>query len=258
VKTLTTACVCIFLFFNHALASDLAKEARWADQIVEALLDGEEVWLSLKEHEFLAIDTPAENNASNKALIVIHGTGAHPDWEQVVKPIRVEMTKFGWRTLSIQMPILANSAKSDDYIPLYSEVAERINAAQDYLQKNGVETIVIAAHSMGASMSAYYLATEELHSIKALVAIGLNAAQSAKHINAATSLEQLTLPVLDLYGSNDLASVLTTATLRQTAADKAGNTQYSQVIVEGAEHFFDGKEKQLLEELTAWLKKQQF
>ena len=40
-------------------ASDLAKEKRWAEQIEEALLDGEMVYLNDGTNDFLSIDTPA-------------------------------------------------------------------------------------------------------------------------------------------------------------------------------------------------------
>ena len=40
-----------------SLASDLAKEKRWADQVVDALLDGEGVYLNDGRAEFLAIET---------------------------------------------------------------------------------------------------------------------------------------------------------------------------------------------------------
>ena len=98
----------VFLSLILALplqASDVEKEARWAEQIVDFLIDGEAVWLDADGHEFLGIYTEADEESS-KAIIVVHGTGVHPDWAQVVKPIRVDMASRGWNTLSIQMPIL--------------------------------------------------------------------------------------------------------------------------------------------------------
>ncbi|MEJ2076288.1 MAG: DUF3530 family protein, partial [Reinekea sp.] len=95
----------LFATVQAVVASDLNKEKRWADQIVDALIDGEPEWLQAGDQKFLAIYTEAEEE-STKGMIVVHGTGVHPDWEQVVKPIRVDMASHGWNTLSIQMPIL--------------------------------------------------------------------------------------------------------------------------------------------------------
>ena len=61
-----------------------------------------------------------------------------------------------WNTLSIQMPILPNEAEYPEYAPLYDEVAPRINAAIEYLKKNGSKQIVLIGHSQGAAMTAYY------------------------------------------------------------------------------------------------------
>ena len=108
--------VLILLFVVSTVhATDIEKERRWADQIVDFLIDGEAVWLEDNGHQFLGIHTEAEVD-SDKAIIVVHGTGVHPDWEQVVKPVRVEMTAHGWHTLSIQMPVLVNEAEYKDYV----------------------------------------------------------------------------------------------------------------------------------------------
>ncbi len=64
-------------------------------------------------------------------------------------------------------------------------------------------------------------------------------------------LQDIKLPILDLYGENDLESVIKTAPDRRKAA--AGNPGYQQIMVPGADHFFDGEETQLLAEVTRWL-----
>jgi pimeloyl-ACP methyl ester carboxylesterase len=236
-----------------AVASDAAKEKRWAGQIVDALLDGEPVWLEAGHVRFLGIYTETEAAEAKGALIVAHGIGVHPDWDQVVKPIRVEMPGRGWHTLSIQMPILRNEATAQEYVPLFDEVAPRFGAAVDYLRMQGVTRIVIAAHSMGGSMAAFYLAQNPDTPVAALIAVGMNAAQRDQRVNTAHSLERIRIPVLDLYGSDDLPAVLDTAARRATAAGKAGNDQYQPQVVPGAGHFFDGMNEQLLQAIESWL-----
>ncbi len=104
--------------FTFVHSSDLEKEKRWADQIVDAIFDGEPVYLNDGQNDFLSIYTESEDS-SKLGMIVAHGTGIHPDWEQVVQPVRVEMAARGWNTLSIQMPILLNEATYEEYVPLY-------------------------------------------------------------------------------------------------------------------------------------------
>mgnify|MGYP001161371955 FL=1 len=240
------------LLVSTATATDVAKEKRWADQIIDGLMDGEPVWLNAAGHEFLAIDTPNSEGNQNKALIVVHGIGVHPNWDQIIQPMRVEMTERGWRTLSIQMPILPNEAESREYFPLFYQTPKRFQAAIQYLKSTGSSDITIVAHSLGSAMSAFYLAKSNDQSIRAFVAIGLNAAQQNKSVNAASSLEKISIPVLEIYGSKDLPQVLETAEKRSIAAQKSGNI-YSQKVVEGANHFFDEHTDILIDEVSEWL-----
>ncbi len=133
-----------------ATASDLEKEARWRAQIVDALLDGEAVDLNAGDVTFLGIYTEAEEPTA-RAAIIAHGIGVHPDWPQVIQPLRTGLPQQGWSTLSIQMPVLPNEATTADYAPLFDEVAPRLDAAVAYLKGKGADRIAIIAHSLGAT-----------------------------------------------------------------------------------------------------------
>ena len=87
--------VSILAWSVNIQASDLAKEKRWADEVVDAIIDGEAVWLNDKKSDFLGIYTPAAEN-SGRAAIVMHGTGVHPNWQQVVQPLRVSLPEHKW------------------------------------------------------------------------------------------------------------------------------------------------------------------
>lgn len=231
-------------------ASDLAKEKRWAEQIVDAIMDGEAVWLNDGAHDFLGIYTKADEDRG-RAVIVMHGIGIHPNWQQVVQPLRVELAAHNWSTLSIQMPVLPNEAELAEYAPLFDEVAPRIDAALAFLKANGAKQVVLIGHSLGAAMGAYYLSASK-RDVQGFVAIGMAGAGDPR-MNGVLSLEKITLPVLDLYGGEDLEGVLANAGARATAAKKAGNSDYTQVEIAGSNHFFDGREDELVETVAAWL-----
>ncbi len=239
------------LSFN-LYASDLAKEKRWADQVVEAILDGDAVWLNDGKSDFLGIYTEAGED-KGRAVIVMHGTGIHPDWAQVVQPLRVGLTEHNWNTLSIQMPILPNEAEYEDYAPLYDEVAPRIDAAIKYLKENGSEDIVLIGHSQGSAMTVYYLSRSK-PDVKGFVAIGMAAFAGDPRMDSIKSLEKINLPILDLYGSEDLEEILASSKSRVAAAKKAGNKDYTQTQITG-NHFFDGHEDALVEAIADWLDK---
>jgi hypothetical protein len=232
-------------------ASDLDKEKRWADQIVDSILDGEAVWLEADDNKFLSIFTQAENNSRENALIVMHGIGIHPNWDQVVRPIRVEMTTRGWNTLSIQLPILANDVAPEDYTALFPEVGPRIKAAIGYLKSYGSQNIVLVAHSMGSTMSAYYLAKNSGKPVNGFVAIGMS---GGANFQGLIYLESIRLPMLDLFGSDDLPAVLGSRLNKAEAAESAGNLMFQQREIEGANHFFDDKNDELVDAVNDWLK----
>lgn len=244
--------VCIPLLALNVYASDLAKEKRWADQVVDAIIDGDAVWLDDRKRKFLGIYTEAEET-SKRAVIVMHGMGIHPDWQQVVQPLRVGLTEQGWNTLSIQMPILVNEAEHKDYAPLYDEVAPRIDAAIAYLKGNNAKQIVLIGHSMGASMAAYYLSKTK-QSVNGLVAISLSGDGSDVRMNGVRSIEKIKVPMLDLYGDEDLEGVLASTKARKTAAKKSGNMHFSQKKIKG-NHFYDGNDDGLIEVVSIWLNK---
>ena len=251
-KYIALVLITLFALSSNSHASDLAKEKRWSDQVVDAIIDGEAIWLNDGKSDFLGIYTEAEDNR-HRAVIIMHGTGIHPNWTQVVQPLRVGLTSHSWNTLSIQMPILANEAEYADYAPLYDEVAPRIDAAVKFLKDNGAKEIVLIGHSQGAAMTAYYLSTSK-QAIKGFVAIGMGAFADDPRMNSIKSLEKIHIPVLDLYGNEDLETILASVDQRAAAAKTAGNKNYTQIKITG-NHFYDGHEDTLVKTVADWLDK---
>ena len=73
-------------------------------------------------------------------------------------------------------------------------------------------------------------------------------------MNSIKSLEKITIPVLDLYGSEDLEGILASVGQRAEAAKKAGNKNYTQIKITG-NHFFDDHDDELLKTVADWLEK---
>jgi pimeloyl-ACP methyl ester carboxylesterase len=195
--------------------ADYAREKKWADEIVPGLVVGDPVYLQTPRghHKFLTLFTPAD---TGKAVIVVHGLGIHPDWG-MVGTLRTELADRGFATLSIQMPILAVDAKAEDYPPTFPEAAERIAEAVEFLKAKGYQQVAIVSHSMG-SVGDY---------------------------------KALKLPVLDLYGDNDLPPVLANAGKRkQSLAAKDSR----QVMIARADHFFTGRETEMVAAVADFLK----
>lgn len=253
-KTLMMTMSLLMLALLHpAQASDVAKEQRWADQIVDDLIDGEAEWLDLGKHKVLAIYTESTADNTRGGVIVIHGSGAHPNWQDVVLPLRTMLPEHGWSTLSIQMPVLPNDAEYTEYAPLFDEVAPRINAAIKNLQAKGITKISIVAHSLGSAMTAYYMANNKNSGIKSFVAVGMPGPREDKRMDTVLALQKINTPVLDLYGENDLDYIIESASQRKQAGSH--NKNYSQQVVAGANHFFINKNDELIRSVNLWLRK---
>ena len=231
------------IFSASVFSSDREKEKRWAEQIADSLLDGDAIYLNDGEAEFLAIDTRADK-PKETGIILIHGIGIHPDWETVIRPLRVQLAGSGWNTLSLQMPILNNEATGEDYEPLMKEVPPRIDAGIRQLVKAGSKRVIIIAHSLGSQMANYYLANKKVYQeaqtetpIVAYIGIGMSSGNSIY-------LKKIKIPVLDLFGEMDLPSILASAPQRAKSA--IHNKNYKQLIIPGASHFFEDQDDDLV------------
>ncbi|MGA7799263.1 MAG: DUF3530 family protein [Gammaproteobacteria bacterium] len=233
---------------------DTAKEKRWAKQLAGDLVVGEPQWLTANGTRFLALYTRQTDAVRKGALILLHGMGAHPDWPGVIHSLRVELPDHGWSTLSLQMPVLPSGSPAADYASLFDVAAARIQAGIDFLHKQGVKHIALAGHSMGAAMGAWFLANHPGAGVETFVGIGMNASVKKPRLDTPAQLAKIHVPVLDLYGSEDLEGVVKSAQARAAAAHRAGNTQYRQQQVAGADHFFDGLEDELVLDVRGWLR----
>ncbi len=237
-----------------ATESDVGKEQRWAEQVIDGLLDGDEAWLDDgKGHEFLAVLTEGDSD-SKRAVIVVHGIGVHPNWPDVIYPLREALLEAEVTSLSIQMPILANEAEASDYAPLMAETPDRFEAAIRYLGEAGYDQVAILAHSLGSTMAAYYLSRHQNEAVIGFAAIGMSRGNGVgSDIDNPATLGQIGVDILDLYGSEDLESVLASAADRADAARSRGSADYRQVEVDGANHFFQGHEDELKQQVLDWL-----
>ncbi|HVY08002.1 MAG TPA: hypothetical protein VHB46_18655 [Burkholderiales bacterium] len=234
----------LFLCFApiaHAQQPDYEREKRWSDQVVPAVLVGDVTWIKQKSgHEFLAIYTKAENPRG--AVIVGHGRGWNPDFE-LYGSLRVKLAEQGYSTLAIQLPVLGPGAKVGDYLPIYPDAEERYALAAKFLQDKGFDKIAIVSHSLGATMANQYLIHANSTPIKAWVFIGI--------INGLEEMFRIKIPVLDVFGSKDWEITQVGAYERRKQIQKVPGSD--QVVVPDAQHFFEGREDDLVKVIVAFL-----
>jgi pimeloyl-ACP methyl ester carboxylesterase len=226
-----------------AFAQDYEREKRWSDSIVKTLMIGNAQWLQQKNgHRFLALYAEAEKPRG--AVIVAHGRGWSPDFE-LYGTLRTRLSELGYTTLSIQLPVLPSTAILGLYVPLYPDARERFQLAVDFLKAKGHRNIGIVSHSLGATMANQYLIRTEDTSVRAWVFIGI--------LQGLEETFRIKIPVLDVYGGEDWTVVLQGASERMEQIRRMPGSD--QVEVQGAKHFFEDKEEDLLKIVVAFLDK---
>lgn len=223
-----------------AQASDRAREQRWADEVLPAVLDGDPVWLQQADgHKFLGLYTSAANPRA--ALILVHGMGVHPDWG-VIGPLRTRLVEPGYSTLSIQMPVQGSDAMPADYVATFPDAVTRIAHAVAWLQGKGYTKIAIVSHSLGGRMARAYFVANQASPVKAWAALSMGF----------DDFQGITVPVLDVYAEEDHMPVLNMVDAHKRSFVHPASAQHLQ---QGTGHFYDGKETEVIALVQAWLDK---
>jgi alpha/beta superfamily hydrolase len=265
-----------------ARPADVAPEQRWSDVLEKRITQGQAVWLQVAEQQkVFAVYTEDRTGKHDGAVIILHDMGQHPDWPDVVKPLRQGLPDHGWATLSVQMPVLDRDQPMDKYGPLFDDVAPRLKAAIAFLKDKHAGTIALAGYGLGAAMGAAYLAGNTSQDVQTFIAIGMGVVKGKDpRLDTAASLEKINVPVLDIFGSRDFDWVVDSAADRAAAVRVAGTSAqrqgqvspfehsgtaespftrqsgyiaYRQVVITGADHYFTGMSSDLVTRITGWL-----
>lgn len=186
---------------------------------------------------------------SKYALVLAHGKGKNPTW-LVVDPVRKEINEtLGYHTLSLQMPTGYSDWK--DYADGFPQAYSTIEEAIAYLkEEKGVSHVYLFGHSMGSRMASAFVSEHPNHGLAGLIVAGCRN-NGGRPLSCYQNLEGVELSVLDIWGGNN-GKDSSAASERQALASDT----YTQIEISGANHKFEGKEDELVEAVTDWLKSQ--
>jgi pimeloyl-ACP methyl ester carboxylesterase len=223
--------------------SDYAREKKWSDEVVPGIVVGDALFLEQRSgHKFLSIYTEATN--AKASVVLVHGVGAHPDWGLIGR-VRSALPDHGYATLSVQMPVLAQAARIEEYHSTFAEAGERLKIATDFLRAKGYTKVAIVSHSMGSRMTHDYLTRDANARASAWVCIGWASEDS--------DFSRVSIPVLDLFGENDLPSVLKGATRRAASLKHTLGSQ--QIKAPATDHYFSNHHVELIKYVREFLDK---
>lgn len=252
-QALSSGILILNILFNTVLASDLAKEQRIREQVADYVMNGDTVLLKIKTGDFLSIYMESELQPARGAIIILHGRGLHPNWPELVYPLRTGLPSYGWTTLSIQMPVLNNDASFYDYLNIMHEAHPRLNAAVTYLKEKNIKNIILLAHSCSVHAGFNWLHEHPAAGISAFIGIGMGTTDYGQPMKEPYALQDIKIPVLDIHGENDYPSVKGNAPRRLLRIQQAANPKSQQQIIPDANHYFTDKSVLLLKQITNWL-----
>jgi len=236
-------------------AADLAKEIRMKNQVIDYIMDGDAVLLKDGDHEFLTIYMESDTQAALGTVIIMHGRGYHPNWPELVYPLRTGLTEHGWNTLSIQMPVLDNESSFYDYLNILDEAHPRINAAMDFLKQKNEKKIILMAHSCSVHMAIDWLHKNKQENVSGFIGVGMGSTDRGQPMPAPFPLAHIKAPVLDIRGEDDYPAVIRNAPRRLKNIKIAGHPKSQQRVVAKSDHYYTGHENALLIEIADWLKR---
>lgn len=198
--------------------------------------------------------------AKRVGIVLMHGRNAHPDGA-VVGRLRRSLNESGYSTLSIQNPVPRKGDEFPNYVEdikgeqyVFPEAYARIRTAIDELRRRGVREVVLLGFSMGARMHSAFLANGEAAElpVRGLIALS-SGVNGVPPLNAASSLDKVAVPVLDVYGDGD-ADVAGSLEQRRAAYESGKGKSFSHFAVRGgAPHNFAGFEGEMERHVHEWM-----
>jgi hypothetical protein len=186
-------------------------------------------------------------------ILLLHDARQHPDWPQVIRPLRLALPKFGWTTFSIELPDAEQQVSDKHYAELLDQATAHILAAQGQLQDMGARRIVIIAYGLGARMAVDWLSKTPQSSVSALVLISMADGESNSGIDSNQDLIKIKIPVLDIYAEHDAVKVLKAADERRRQRGRMA--EYRQLEIFAADQYYSRQEDELIKRIRGWLKR---
>ncbi len=178
-----------------------------------------------------------ETSCAKVGVVMYHGRGSTPTGP-VVEEIRTSLNRAGYTTLSIDNPIpldgqilfssyvTDSDVGGDDYV--FPETYARMRTAINHLQTLGVEEVVVAGFSLGSRLATAHVARGQMDELPILGLIGVGMyGTSIDPLNISATIDEVSVPVLDLYGDAD-TNAANTAAARLAAYNTGAGLDYTQ------------------------------
>ena len=222
--------------------ADVDRERTIATNITERTPALELVWLDADGEPVPAFFMPAASRHPEGVVILLHDLGAHPDWPDVIRPLREALVAAGWAVIAPQLPLLAPGAPRADYDEILGLAIARIHLALAHLQTLRFKRLAVVGYGAGASAGLAAFTDLPNSPLFAFTAIGLGAVDGLVDV-----------PFLDVVGALDESAVRDAAANRSLLARRNAQSQYRRLEIAGANHRFAGTSGELVKRVRGWL-----
>ncbi|MFT2110710.1 DUF3530 family protein [Marinomonas sp. 2405UD68-3] len=248
---------------------------------IKALMDS----ISInRAHEIEIIESPNDRFLSlfrestagepQGCIMLIHGDNEHPDWPQVISPIRNTLIENSWCTLSIEipdttkrfelptLPTINNTQENTTNqteqetksLPNEEIIYSRMDSARQHLSDKGYRRVIFLGHGTGAAYALKYVVDQGI-SGSALAIIDPFTPLPFNDFEMANLIESLRLPVLDYYFNSNIKQYRA-AQYRMSASKKRLSTAnaYIQIKAPPDRRYDSISEKRLTQRVWGFLK----
>ncbi len=252
----------LLLAISTTQAANQAREHLVANELIERIGERQVVWLGKEGKPFLALKADYSSVRRRGGIILLHDLDGHPDWPEIISPLRNTLPEKGWPTLSVQLPLLSTE---QDFTPanqqrILDEAKDRLIAAVEYFTNVGIYNIVLLGQGMGATAISHFLSGDLKQShaiyIKAFIAIRFRTPEQLPEAYQPQSLLRLktSFPILDIIADQESPEALEQAHLRKMVAKQSQNPNYRQERLFNANNNFRDAEGLLVSRINGWLK----
>ncbi len=191
---------------------------------------------------FLGLFEESASGDPQGCLLMLHNDHGHPDWPQVISPLRHSLPEHSWCTLSIEIPDVEDRAalttpevanldgdNTSVALPNEETVFARINAAQQRIREKGYNQVAYLGYRTGAAYALRYAAENNI-SGQALILIEPRTIAPMTDFQFSQEIRRLRLSVLDYYFDRTYRAHQF-ARMRESAANKrtVRNQNYVQI-----------------------------